>query len=153
MTHRLTAVVNICNHEEGIHSLSINENWTQITAHSQKRYPSDPSISPLTLIRTTNIFEALHNLDKELTKQTNATKKKSHKSNSTTQGQGVKESISLRTNRHKNKEEVLLVFDIPVLVNGCVPVKCYENTFIRGYFHLCGVNDQHVFTIQRFIAN
>jgi hypothetical protein len=111
--------MNICNHE-GIHSLSGNENWTQITAHSQKRFPSHRSKSPLTVI-TTNRFEALHNLDKELTKQTNATKKKSHKSNATTQGQRVKESISLRTNRHKKKEEVLPVFVIPVLVNGCVP--------------------------------
>jgi hypothetical protein len=32
-------------------------------------------------------------------------------------------------------------------------VKCYENTFICGHFHLCGANDQHVFTIQRFIVN
>jgi hypothetical protein len=73
------------------------------------------------VIRTTNRFKALHNLDKEQMKQTNVTKKKSHKSNAATQGQRVKEFISLRANRHKNKEEVLPVFDIPVLVNGCVP--------------------------------
>jgi hypothetical protein len=27
------AVMNVCNHEEGIHSLSRNEIWTQITVH------------------------------------------------------------------------------------------------------------------------
>jgi hypothetical protein len=41
------AVVNIRNHEEGIHSLSRNENWMQITVYSQKRDPSNPSKSPI----------------------------------------------------------------------------------------------------------
>jgi hypothetical protein len=59
------AVANIYNHEEGIYSLSRNENWMQVTAHSHKRDPSNPSKSPSTEIRTTNRFEVLHNLDKE----------------------------------------------------------------------------------------
>jgi hypothetical protein len=68
------AVANIYNHKEGIYSLSRNENWTQVTVHSHnKRDPSNPSKSPSTEIRTTNRFEVLHNLDKELIKQTNTT--------------------------------------------------------------------------------
>jgi hypothetical protein len=70
------AVTNISNQKEGIYSLSRNENWTQATAHSHKRDPSNPTKSPATVIRTTNRFEILHNLNKELTKQTNTTKKK-----------------------------------------------------------------------------
>jgi hypothetical protein len=70
------AVISICNHEIGIHSLSRNINWTQITAHSQKMDPSNPSKSPLTVLRTTNRFEVLQYLDKDLTKQTDTTRRK-----------------------------------------------------------------------------
>jgi hypothetical protein len=44
----------------------------------------------------------------------------------------VKDSISLRINIHKNKEEVLPVFDIPVLVNGCVPFNTPSNVSTSG---------------------
>jgi hypothetical protein len=114
------AVTNICNHEEGIYSLSRNENLMQVTAQSHKRDPSNPTKSPVTVIRTTNRFEVLHNLDKELMKQTNTTKKKIHKSNATTQEQRAEESFFLRNNRPMNKETMLPVFDIPVRLNGCV---------------------------------
>jgi hypothetical protein len=40
-----------------------------------------------------------------------------------------------------------------VVDSGSTCVKCYKNILIREHFHLCGVNDEHVFTIQRFIAN
>jgi hypothetical protein len=75
------AAANICNYEEGIYSLPINENWKQETAHSPKRDSLNPSKSPLTVIKTTNRFEILHNLDKEQTKQINMIKMNSHKSN------------------------------------------------------------------------
>jgi lysophospholipase L1-like esterase len=68
------------------------------------------------VIKTTNRFEALYNLDKEQTKQINMIKTNSHKSNVTTQRQRIKKSTSSRI----NKEEVSPVFNIPVLVNGCV---------------------------------
>jgi lysophospholipase L1-like esterase len=98
-------VTNRCNHEEGIdtYSPSKNENWTEVTTHLHKRDPSSPSTSPLTVLRTSNRFDVLHNLDNELMKKTNTTnttKKKSLESYAKTP-----------------------VFDIPVLVNGCVPSK------------------------------
>jgi hypothetical protein len=116
-------VTNMHNHVEGIYtySPSKNENWTEVTTHLHKRDPSSPSTSPLTVLRTSNRFDVLHNLDNELMKKTNTTKKKFHKSYAKTQVQRPKESTSLRTNRPKKEEEVLPVFDIPVLVNGCVP--------------------------------
>jgi hypothetical protein len=88
--------------------------------HQHKRDPSTPNKSPSTVIRTTNRFEVLHNLDKEPAKKTNTTKKKPHKLSIITQEQSVKKSSSQRTIRPKNKEVVLAVFDIPVIVNGCV---------------------------------
>jgi hypothetical protein len=41
----------------------------------------------------------------------------------------------------------------PLMKKKMKTVKCYENIFIREHFHLCGVNDKYVFTIQRFIVN
>jgi hypothetical protein len=111
--------VNLCNHEEGTPSTR-NENWTQMTAHLHKRHPCKLSKSPSTIMRTASRFDVLHNL-KEHTMQTNTTKKLNHKANATTQGHKVNESDTLRTNKVKDKEEVLPVFDIPVLVNGCIP--------------------------------
>jgi hypothetical protein len=88
--------------------------------HLHKRDPSSPNKSPSTIIRTANRFEVLHNLDKEPANKTNTTKKKSHKPSVITQKQPAKKSLSERTIGPKNKEVVLAVFDIPVIVNGCV---------------------------------
>jgi hypothetical protein len=77
---------------------------------------SNLSQSPVKVMKTTNRSEALHNLDKEQAMQTNIIKEQNHKPNATIQEQRAKKSISLRT----NKEEILPVFNILVLVKGCV---------------------------------
>jgi hypothetical protein len=66
--------------------------------------------------------------------QTNMTKKKIHTSNATTQGRRAKEAISLSAKSHKNKEEVMPVFDIPVLVSGCVPSNTPSKVSTSGMY-------------------